>query len=66
MDSWAVVLAEAIISWTRVSVVSSQVRSYARLVQDGLLGLISELARHQFCCSLLAKASHKANYISRG
>ena len=35
--------------------------SHFWLVQAGLLGLISQLAHHHFCCSPLAKANKKAS-----
>lgn len=35
--------------------------SHFWLVQAGLLGLISQLAHHHFCCSPLAKANNKAS-----
>ena len=49
---------------SHVSVGSWQV-SHVWLVQGGFLGLISELVHHHFCCSQVAKASHKASQDPR-
>lgn len=62
LESWAVVLVQAILNRPpHVSVVSWQV-NHGCLVQDGLLGLISELTH---CHSAAVKASHKPKQATR-